>query len=105
MEANLDIFQMIFIDIERGQNLSPELNATPLRRTEEIKLLGATVDPKLEFQRYMDAICKTTNQKVKASSRIAGYLHKHKDNALCKKFEKSTFIYCPLIWMLCGRNS
>ena len=51
----------------------------------------------------METICKTANQKEKAFSRIAGYLQKHKACMLYKKFIRSTFNYCPLIWMFCGK--
>ena len=51
----------------------------------------------------MEGICKTANQKVKAFSRIAGYLQKHKAYVLYKTFIRSTFNYCPLIWMFCGK--
>ena len=71
----------------------------------EVKLLGITIDSKLQFQSHVEAICKTANQKVKAFSRIAGYLQKHKAYVLYKTFIRSTFSYCPLIWMFCGKTT
>ena len=70
-----------------------------------LKLLGIMIDSQLHFQSHVEAICKTENQKVKAFSRIAGYLQKHKAYVLYKTFIRSTFNYCPLIWMSCGKTA
>ena len=62
----------MFTDLEKGQKLSLEINDISIRTTEEVRRLGITIDAKLPFQSYVEAICKTANQKVKALSRIAG---------------------------------
>ena len=74
-------------------------------RSRYTTLIGITIDSKLQFQSHVEAICKTANQKVKAFSRIAGYLQKHKAYVLYKTFIRSTFNYCPLIWMFCGKTA
>ena len=53
----------------------------------------------------MEAICKTANQKVKAFSRIAGYLQKYKAYVLYKTCIRSNFNYFPLIWMSLGKTA
>ena len=85
--------------------MSLEINGISIRITEEDKLLGITIDSKLQFQSHVEAICKTTNQKVKAFSRIAGYLQKYNTCVLYKTFIRSTFRYCPLIWFFCGKTA
>ena len=80
--ANRDKFQVIYMGLEKGRKLSPEINGQPIKTSEEVKLLGITVVSKLQFQSHVEAICKTANQKVKAFSRIVGYLQKHKAYAL-----------------------
>ena len=70
MVANPNKFQVIFVGLEKGQKLSFEINGTSIRITEEVKLLGITIDSKLQFQSHVEAICNTANQKVKAFSRI-----------------------------------
>ena len=89
--------------LEKGEKLSLKINGISVRTTEEVKLLGITIDLKLQFQSHVEAICKTANQKVKAFSRIAGYLQKHKAYVLYKTFIRSNLNYCPLIWMFCGK--
>ena len=103
MAANPDKFQVIFMGLEKGQKLSIEINGISIRTTEEVKLLGITIDSKLQFQSHVEAIFMTANEKVKASSRIARYLQKRKAYMLYKTFKRSTFNYCPLIWMFCGK--
>ena len=91
--------------LEKGKKLSLEINGISIRTTEEVRLLGITIDSKLQFQSHVEAICKTANQKVKAFSRIAGYLQKHNAYVLYKTFVRLTLNYCPLIWMFCGKTA
>ena len=91
--------------LEQGQKLSLEINRISIRTTEEVKLLGIAIDSKLQFQSHVETICKTADQNVKVFSRIAGYLQKHKAYVLCKTFIRSTFKYCPLTWMFCGKTA
>ena len=56
--------QVIFMGLEKAQQLSLEINGISIRTTEEVKLLGITIDSKLQFQSHVEAICKTANQKV-----------------------------------------
>ena len=105
MVTNPEKFQVIFMGFEKSQKLNIEINGISIRTTEEGKLLGITIDSKLQFQSHVEAICKTATQKVKAFSRIAGYLQKHKAYVLYKTFMRSTFNYCPLIWMFCCKTA
>ena len=91
--------------LEKGQKLSPQINGISIRTTEEVKLLGITIDSKWQFQSHVEAICKTANQKVNAFSRIAGYLEKPEAYVLYRAFIRSTFNNCPLIWMFCGKTA
>ena len=76
--------------LEKGQQLSLEINGISLRKTETI-LLEIIVDSQFQFQIHEEAICKTVNQKVKAFSQIAGYQQKLKAYVLYKTFIRSTF--------------
>ena len=91
--------------LEKGQKLSLEINGISMRKTEEVKLLGITIDSKLQFQSNVVAICKTANQKVKAFSPIAGYMQKYKAYVLYKTFIRSTFNYWTRMWMFCGKTA
>ena len=56
--ANPDKFQVIFMGLEKGQKLCLEINGQSIKTTEEVKLLGITIDSKLQFQNHVEAICR-----------------------------------------------
>ena len=67
-----------------------------------VKLLGITIDNKLNFNEHIANICKKANQKLHAFARIAHYLDSHKLKLIMKTFIESQFNYCPLTWMFCS---
>ena len=62
-----------------------------------IKLLGITIDNKLNFNEHKTKICKKANQKLHALARIAKYLNTDKLKIIMKSFIESQFNYCPLV--------
>ena len=68
-----------------------------------IKLLGITIDNKLNFNEHVTKICKKANQKLHALARIAKYLNTDKLKIIMKSFIESRFNYCPLVWMFHSR--
>ena len=72
MAASPDKLLVIFMGLQKIQKLSLEINGISIRTTEGVKLIGITIDSKLQFQSHVEAIRRTTNQKLKALSRIAG---------------------------------
>ena len=69
-----------------------------------VKLLGITIDNKLNFNEHIANISKKANQKLQALARIAQYLDSHKLKLIMKTFIESQFNYCPLTWMFCSRR-
>ena len=67
-------------------------------------LLGVTIDSNLTFEEHINALCKKSNQKLHALSRIAHYMSLDKRRILMKSFITSQFNYCPLVWMCCSRT-
>ena len=61
-----------------------------------VKLLGVTIDNKLNFDEHVDKIRKKANNKLHALSRIAKYLDATKLRLVMKTFFDSQFNYCPL---------
>ena len=68
------------------------------------KLLGMTVDKKLNFNLHLKTLCKKVNQKVSALARIVRILPFQKRRLILKTFIESQFSYCPLVWMFCSRT-
>ena len=69
-----------------------------------VKLLGVTIDNKLNFNEHVTKICKMANQKLHALARIAKYLKLDKLKILMKTFVYPQFNYCPLTWMFHSRQ-
>ena len=69
-----------------------------------IKLLGITIDNKLNFKEHVTKICKKANQKLHALARISKYLDTDKLKIIMKTFMESQFNYCPLVWMFHSRT-
>ena len=69
-----------------------------------VKLLGLTIDDKLDFTEHVTNLCKKASQKLHALSRIAPFIRSEKLQLLMKVFVNSQFNYCPLIWMFHNRT-
>ena len=53
----------------------------------------------------MKSICAKASKKVGAFSRVVKYLDGQKAKLPYNALTMSTFNYCPLIWMFCGKRS
>ena len=68
-----------------------------------VKLLGVTIDNKLNFNDQVSIICKKASQKLHALARISNLMSKDKLRILMKTFIESQFGHCPLIRMFHSR--
>ena len=80
-----------------------EINGDVVTNSREVKLLGVTLDSQLNFKSHATALCVKANRKVSAFARVAKYIDIQKAKLLYQSFIASTFKYCPLIWMFCGK--
>ena len=71
----------------------------------EVKLLGVTVDNKLKFYSYFANIYFKANQKLRALSSLAKLLSFNKEIILFKACFDCQFIYNSLTWMFCNRRA
>ena len=105
MVANPGKFQVMFLGLNINQKLCIEIDDLVIKPTNSVKLLGITIDSKLKFTDHVKSICTKANKKVGAFSRVVKYLDGQKAKLLYNAFIMSTFNYCPLIWMFCGKRS
>ena len=71
-----------------------------------VKLLGITIDWKLNFNEHVkNNICVVSNKKLYALSRLRNKLSLNQKLLLFNRFVMSCFQYCPLVWMFCGKVS
>jgi hypothetical protein len=67
------------------------------------RLLGVTIDNKLNFVNHITYICKKANSKLTALIRYSKLLNFEKRRILLKSFIESQFSYSPLVWMFHDR--
>ena len=96
MKSNTDKCHLIIItnqdnDIKIGNDVITSGNS--------VKLLGVTIDNKLNVNEHVDNICN-----IQALARIAKYLSPDKLRIIMKTFIESQFNYCPLTWMFHSRQ-
>ena len=103
MVANPSTFQVLFLGLKENKYLALDINGDVIAHSKEKKLLGITIDSQLNFKSHVMALCVTTNRKVSAFARVAKYIDFQRAKLLYQSFVPSTFKYCPLIWMFCGK--
>ena len=75
-----------------------------VKSSSSVKLLGITIDNKLNFNEHISKLCKKASAKLHALARVSAYMSTNKLRLLSKAFIESQFGYCPLIWMFHSRS-
>ena len=104
MVVNPDKFQIMFLGCN-DLKVSLDIDTFNITSTDTVKLLGITLDNKLNFNSHIEGICKKANQKISALFRIRKYLDREKAKLLSNSFILSHLRYCSLIWMFCSKLS
>ena len=73
--------------------------------TDNIKVLGVTLDDHLKFDAHITNICITASRQINALKRLAKFLNERSRILIYKSFISSNFNYCPDTWMFCGRKN
>ena len=63
------------------------------------KLLGVTIERKLNFNKYVTNLCDRASRKVQALAKIFPYIPQTQKRFLMNARFMSQFGYCPLVWM------
>ena len=64
----------------------------------DVELLGVTIDNNLRFDKHVSNICLKANRKLSALTRVAKFVPFKKRRILFKAFIESQFKYCPLVF-------
>ena len=73
------------------------LNNNEIASSNEEKLLGISLDSKLNFDSHITSLCKKAGQKLSDLARINHYLTPDQKILLLNSVVKSQFSYCPVI--------
>ena len=83
--------------------ISVNVGSSYIEQSDKEKLLGITLDKKLNFNYHVADICKKAVQKLHALARVAKFMDQEKLKTVMNAFILFQFNYCPIIWMLHDR--
>ena len=102
MKLNRDKCHLIVWGYEYEQvwaNIGKDL----ILESNDVKLLGITVDKHVKFDKHVLRLCSKANQKLSALSRMAKLLSFNKRRTLFKALVESQLKYSPTVWMFHNR--
>ena len=105
MDANPHKFQSIVLGRKRDISFSISVQENLIVPTDNIKVLGVTLDDHLKFDAHITNICTTASRQINALKRLAKFLNERSRILIYKSFISSNFNYCPVTWMFCGRKN
>ena len=73
----------------------------PIKESEEVELLGISIDKALNFKIHIENLSRTAQDKLHALSRIRKYLTLDKVKLLGNAFIDRQLNYAPLRWIFC----
>ena len=105
MIVNTDIFQALILQNSRNsKNYEPvksEIESAKIETKNTVKLLGITIDNKLNFEEHISGLCKKASMQLNVISRLQKFMGKEQKEALINSFIFSNFNYCALVWHFC----
>ena len=101
MKANPDKYHFL---LTGKKELIININQFQIKSSKQEKLLGITIDNKLNFEKHVNSLCNKVSQKLNALTRISNYIKPDQRRLIMKAFITSQFGYCPLVWMLHTRR-
>ena len=84
-------------------SIAIKIKDNKILNSESEKILGVTIDSKLNFNNHLPKILKIANQKVHVLARITPYMSIPKTKLLMNSFFISQFNCCPLVWICHSR--
>ena len=90
--------------ITTKENTSVKIGNDIIKSSNPVKLLGITIDNKLNFKEHLTNIYKKVSNKLHGLARVSNYMSTHKLGIIMKAFIESQFQYCPLVWMFHSRT-
>ena len=94
----------LLISGNKSEQIWARLDGDIVWESNDVKLVGITLDNNLKFDKHMSNIYSKANRKLSALTRVGKFLPFKKRRILCKAFIESQFKYCRLVWMFHGRQ-
>ena len=103
MKAIPGKFQFLIFWVKNIAPFGLNVNNKNIPCSNEVKLLGITIDNDLKFKKNIENPWKNASHKLHALKKRRGYLKVEKARTLANAFIDSQFNYAPLIWMFAGK--
>ena len=105
MIANPDKFQCIILSKNKADNIvEVNIENQKVSSLTSVKLLGITIDNKLNFNEHISKLCKSASAQLNAIFRLRYKLPFKAKHILINSFVNANFSYCPLIWHFSSSN-
>ena len=107
MFVNPDKFKALVIDKKRTNytNEKIQISNEDIQIVPSVKLLGITIDNRLNFNEHISSICKSAANQLNALVRLKTFLGSNERKVLVNSFVLSNFNYCPLVWFISSSTS
>ena len=104
LKANLGKFQFMILGDRSHHKRELKINSIKVEASDDVLLLGITIDKKLTFKQRCENPCRKAQYKLHALRRIRKFLTIEKAKMLSNAFIDSQFNYAPLLWMFCRKT-
>ena len=101
MKANSDKSHLL---LSTSTSSTANINGDIIKNSESEKLLGVTIDYKLNFEEHLSKLCDKTCQKFNTLGRISSYMNVNQRKRIMRAFISSQFGYYQLVWFFCRRK-
>ena len=107
LKANPEKFQSMLISSHGCDvgGLMINVENTIISSSEEMKVLGVTIDDKLNFTEHISDVCTKAGRQLNVLQRLKKVLDYKSRMAIYKSFIMSNFNYCPIVWMFTCKKS
>ena len=104
MKANPQKCQFMILSKSTRQAVILNINNIKIRESQNVELLGFTIDNRLTFKDHINMLCRRASYKLHALRRIRKYLTLEKSKLLYNAFINNQFNYASIIWMFCSKT-
>ena len=93
LKANPGKFQFMFLGVKSNCNHILKINNIKVKASDEVLLLGVTIDKKLTFKKHIEILCCNAQYKLHALRRIRKFLTVEKAKVLGNAFIVSLIMF------------
>ena len=105
MKANPSKFQYIVFGTKSETDVLNVNDTIKINPSNDVKLLGITLDQRLNFEKHISDICRKSAWQLYALRRISKYLSCEAKMFIFKSYIASNFNYCKVVWHFCSKKS